>query len=91
MANDKKSIAMVNCGNPPYNKIQEDINNMKPTTMKWIGNNIELNDMQGVHTFLLSFSVHDKFHRTLILSGFCLLKIAKISLNSSFFPKPIKR
>ncbi|WP_212772187.1 hypothetical protein, partial [Acinetobacter baumannii] len=34
-------------------------------------------------------SVHDKFHRTLILSGFCLLKIAKISLNSSFFPKPI--
>ncbi|MEW2690391.1 nucleotidyltransferase domain-containing protein, partial [Acinetobacter baumannii] len=24
-------------------------------------------------------SVHDKFHRTLILSGFCLLKIAKIS------------
>ncbi|MFK7041044.1 hypothetical protein Q4076_19420, partial [Acinetobacter baumannii] len=36
------------------------------------------------------FSVHDKFHRTLILSGFCLLKIAKISLNSSFFPKPIK-
>ena len=40
---------------------------------------------------LLNFSVHDKFHRTLILSGFCLLKIAKISLNSSFFPKPIKR
>ncbi len=35
--------------------------------------------------------VHDKFHRTLILSGFCFLKIAKISLNSSFFPKPIKR
>ncbi|MCF4241371.1 hypothetical protein L1W78_09390, partial [Acinetobacter baumannii] len=27
-----------------------------------------------------AFSVHDKFHRTLILSGFCLLKIAKISL-----------
>ncbi|RCU35353.1 TIGR01244 family phosphatase, partial [Acinetobacter baumannii] len=26
-----------------------------------------------------TFSVHDKFHRTLILSGFCLLKIAKIS------------
>ncbi|PCN77298.1 hypothetical protein AS579_14765 [Acinetobacter baumannii] len=41
--------------------------------------------------FLFSASVHDKFHRTLILSGFCLLKIAKISLNSSFFPKPIKR
>ena len=38
-----------------------------------------------------NYSVHDKFHRTLILSGFCLLKIAKISLNSSFFPKPIKR
>ncbi|KKZ32535.1 hypothetical protein UN97_09715 [Acinetobacter baumannii] len=43
-------------------------------------------------SYLLSIcSVHDKFHRTLILSGFCLLKIAKISLNSSFFPKPIKR
>ncbi|MFH7953027.1 hypothetical protein QFM25_00018520, partial [Acinetobacter baumannii] len=27
----------------------------------------------------LKNSVHDKFHRTLILSGFCLLKIAKIS------------
>lgn len=39
----------------------------------------------------IKISVHDKFHRTLILSGFCLLKIAKISLNSSFFPKPIKR
>ncbi|EKU58234.1 hypothetical protein ACINWC487_A0112 [Acinetobacter nosocomialis] len=41
--------------------------------------------------FMKIISVHDKFHRTLILSGFCLLKIAKISLNSSFFPKPIKR
>ena len=40
---------------------------------------------------LTGFFVHDKFHRTLILSGFCFLKIAKISLNSSFFPKPIKR
>ena len=40
---------------------------------------------------LKKISVHDKFHRTLILSGFCFLKIAKISLNSSFFPKPIKR
>ncbi|SSU96020.1 Uncharacterised protein [Acinetobacter baumannii] len=46
----------------------------------------------GEITIKLKFSsVHDKFHRTLILSGFCLLKIAKISLNSSFFPKPIKR
>ena len=42
-------------------------------------------------SLLFFSSVHDKFHRTLILSGFCLLKIAKISLNSSFFPKPIKR
>ena len=33
--------------------------------------------------FIKKNSVHDKFHRTLILSGFCLLKIAKISLNSS--------
>ncbi|BFM52339.1 hypothetical protein JUNP402_0423 [Acinetobacter baumannii] len=45
----------------------------------------------GEAEYILNFSVHDKFHRTLILSGFCLLKIAKISLNSSFFPKPIKR
>ena len=45
----------------------------------------------GYHLSSNLFSVHDKFHRTLILSGFCLLKIAKISLNSSFFPKPIKR
>ncbi len=43
------------------------------------------------HITAQDFSVHDKFHRTLILSGFCFLKIAKISLNSSFFPKPIKR
>jgi len=48
MANYKKSIAMVN-----YNRIQEDINNMKLGTMKWLGNNIELNDMQGV--FILSY------------------------------------
>ena len=46
-----------------------------------------LQDVQLVQ----KFSVHDKFHRTLILSGICLLKIARISLNSSFFPKPIKR
>ena len=45
----------------------------------------------GLNYFSKIYSVHDKFHRTLILSGFCLLKIAKISLNSSFFPKPIKR
>ena len=48
-------------------------------------------DMSYPIHFRKKISVHDKFHRTLILSGFCLLKIAKISLNSSFFPKPIKR
>ena len=37
------------------------------------------------------FSVHDKFHRALVLSGFFFLKIASTFLNSSFFPKPIKR
>lgn len=37
------------------------------------------------------FSVHDKFHRILVLSGFFFLKIASTFLNSSFFPKPIKR
>ena len=40
---------------------------------------------------LCSFSVHDKFHRILVLSGFFFLKIASTFLNSSFFPKPIKR
>ncbi|WP_290012841.1 glycosyltransferase [Proteus terrae] len=44
-----------------------------------------------INNYVTFSSVHDKFHRTLILSGFCFLKIAKISLNSSFFPKPIKR
>ncbi len=48
-------------------------------------------NLEDISQFNHIFSVHDKFHRTLILSGFCLLKIAKISLNSSFFPKPIKR
>ncbi|WP_228714922.1 FadR/GntR family transcriptional regulator [Acinetobacter pullicarnis] len=51
---------------------------------------VEVKLGSGVY-ILKTTSVHDKFHRTLILSGFCLLKIAKISLNSSFFPKPIKR
>ncbi|MQR51726.1 hypothetical protein, partial [Acinetobacter baumannii] len=46
---------------------------------------------KAIFSIIVVVSVHDKFHRTLILSGFCLLKIAKISLNSSFFPKPIKR
>ena len=46
---------------------------------------------EAIQSCNMQNSVHDKFHRTLILSGFCLLKIAKISLNSSFFPKPIKR
>ena len=32
-------------------------------------------------------SVHDKFHRALVLSGFFFLKIASTFLNSSFFPK----
>ena len=36
-------------------------------------------------------SVHDKFHRALVLSGLFFLKIASTFLNSSFFPKPIKR
>ena len=38
-----------------------------------------------------NISVHDKFHRALVLSGFFFLKIASTFLNSSFFPKPIKR
>ena len=64
------------------NRVQETlihINKANPNPLKILGKVLE------------KYSVHDKFHRTLILSGFCLLKIAKISLNSSFFPKPIKR
>ncbi len=41
--------------------------------------------------FTNAISVHDKFHRILVLSGFFFLKIASTFLNSSFFPKPIKR
>ncbi|WP_445344537.1 hypothetical protein [Acinetobacter bohemicus] len=55
---------------------------------KWLSSTLLCS---GGGCYINSLSVHDKFHRTLILSGFCLLKIAKISLNSSFFPKPIKR
>ena len=54
-------------------------------------NNASMEEKTNDPKFNPNSSVHDKFHRTLILSGFCLLKIAKISLNSSFFPKPIKR
>ncbi|HGY3301134.1 toxic anion resistance protein (plasmid) [Acinetobacter baumannii] len=58
-----------------------------------IGNSKDrlITKFKTVESQLNDNSVHDKFHRTLILSGFCFLKIAKISLNSSFFPKPIKR
>ncbi|QQN41027.1 hypothetical protein [Acinetobacter sp. CS-2] len=37
-----------------YNKIQQEIENMKSGATKWIGNDFELNDMQGVHHFLIS-------------------------------------
>ena len=50
-----------------------------------------LNKYQKIHFFILFCSVHDKFHRILVLSGFFFLKIASTFLNSSFFPKPIKR
>ena len=63
------------------------------TNWKWGKRNINILMLAIVYRGIAIpiLSVHDKFHRTLILSGFCLLKIAKISLNSSFFPKPIKR
>ena len=46
---------------------------------------------ETIYSFLLKIFVHDKFHRALVLSGFFFLKIASTFLNSSFFPKPIKR
>lgn len=57
----------------------------------WLGWNGErVHKQEEVH-FNIFRSVHDKFHRTLVLSGFFFLKIASTFLNSSFFPKPIKR
>ncbi len=57
-----------------------------------IGSSIALGIGYHLSSNLLNYtSVHDKFHRTLVLSGFFFLKIASTFLNSSFFPKPIKR
>lgn len=67
-----------------------------------IWRNLEVNESYCEQIFSLSkalvgveilenFSVHDKFHRALVLSDFFFLKIASTFLNSSFFPKPIKR
>ena len=47
-------------------------------------------EYQGQRVVTLT-SVHDKFHRALVLSGLFFLKIASTFLNSSFFQKPIKR
>lgn len=75
---------------------ENDYINLKKYNIYYYFNNIPV-IKNYFHRFLFkpisvkNVSVHDKFHRTLILSGFCFLKIAKISLNSSFFPKPIKR
>ncbi len=74
-----------------YRKAKADcfFENTFPTAVRFA--EYEQNLLLNLKKLLKNFSVHDKFHRTLILSGFCFLKIAKISLNSSFFPKPIKR
>ena len=70
----------------------EKYESINETIIKYIDRNREIDILKSeINRLLKLISVHDKFHRTLILSGFCLLKIAKISLNSSFFPKPIKR
>ena len=53
-------------------------------------NIVETNELLN-EKYLNKGSVHDKFHRILVLSGFFFLKIASTFLNSSFFPKPIKR
>jgi predicted MFS family arabinose efflux permease len=58
------------------------------TSLGW--NNANLLALSLTFVVLL-VSVHDKFHRALVLSGFFFLKIASTFLNSSFFPKPIKR
>ena len=74
----------VNAGAKQNKEVTEKIQSQ---TSKYVSSELLARQKQIIKIF----SVHDKFHRTLILSGFCLLKIAKISLNSSFFPKPIKR
>lgn len=55
------------------------------------GTSHQPSSLDGTIIFVKLRSVHDKFHRTLVLSGFFFLKIASTFLNSSFFPKPIKR
>ena len=37
-----------------YNKIQQEIENMKSGAIKWIGSNFELNDMQEIYHLLLN-------------------------------------
>jgi len=61
---------------------------LQETSQGYFSIDKQLTDVDGLY---LNFSVHDKFHRALVLSGFFFLKIASTFLNSSFFPKPIKR
>ncbi len=37
-----------------YNKLQQEIENMKSGAIKWIGSNFELNDMQEIYHLLLN-------------------------------------
>ncbi|MFX2174289.1 hypothetical protein V6333_18305, partial [Acinetobacter baumannii] len=55
------------------------IKNQQEQGVVFIGQDFNYLMTEGSSEFLNIISVHDKFHRTLILSGFCLLKIAKIS------------
>ena len=61
------------------------------TIADYVDRTLGLGYLGGSLLLLSLFSVHDKFHRILVLSGFFFLKIASTFLNSSFFPKPIKR
>ncbi|QHI27635.1 hypothetical protein Ahae2126ch_16670 [Acinetobacter haemolyticus] len=83
IAQQQDSKAILNVIKQSIESCSLDHDNNQNVIDEWLSNKTEEN--------IINCSVHDKFHRTLILSGFCLLKIAKISLNSSFFPKPIKR
>ena len=75
--------------NTPYHKFKPVVEIAPVSPPSPVSNSIEVIEIE--EKSINKSSVHDKFHRALVLSGFFFLKIASTFLNSSFFPKPIKR